>query len=140
LAEALRDTDTLEPSLRTYLERRNGDKILIVNIESVPAIEALDEIRAVPGLDAVLIGPHDLSCNLGIPEQYDHPRIRRGGTDDFSDGPVARRRCWNTFLARAGPRDSLGQSGRKSLVIARFGHRDHHPHAQGRDPTSYVRR
>ena len=28
-----------------------------------------------PGLDAVLIGPHDLSCNLGIPEQYDHPRF-----------------------------------------------------------------
>lgn len=75
LAEALRDTDTLEPSLRTYLEQRNGDKILIVNIESVPAIEALDEICAVPGLDAVLIGPHDLSCNLGIPEQYDHPRF-----------------------------------------------------------------
>ena len=30
---------------------------------------------SVPGLDAVLIGPHDLSCNLGIPEKYDHPRF-----------------------------------------------------------------
>ena len=28
-----------------------------------------------PGVDAVLIGPHDLSCSLGIPEQYDHPRF-----------------------------------------------------------------
>src|SRR5262249_54458934 len=44
-------------------------------IESVPAIEKLDEIVAVPGLDAVLIGPHDLSCSLGIPEQYRHPRF-----------------------------------------------------------------
>ena len=26
-----------------------------------------------PGLDAVFIGPHDLSVSLGIPEQYDHP-------------------------------------------------------------------
>ncbi|MEZ6128705.1 MAG: aldolase/citrate lyase family protein [Planctomycetaceae bacterium] len=46
---------------------------MIINIESVPAISALDEILAVPDLDAVLIGPHDLSCNLGVPEQYDHP-------------------------------------------------------------------
>jgi 4-hydroxy-2-oxoheptanedioate aldolase len=75
LAEALRDPKSLEPELADYLEKRNGDKILIANIESVPAIENLHEICAVPGLDAVLIGPHDLSCSLGIPEQYDHPRF-----------------------------------------------------------------
>jgi len=75
LADALRDRNTLEAELRTYLEQRNGDKILIANIESVPAIENLHEICSVEGLDAVLIGPHDLSCSLGIPEQYDHPRF-----------------------------------------------------------------
>lgn len=75
LEEALADPNTLEPDLREYLDRRNGDKILIVNIESVPAIENLHEICSVPGLDSVLIGPHDLSCSLGIPEQYDHPRF-----------------------------------------------------------------
>jgi len=75
LADALRDRSTLEPELATYLEKRNGDKILIANIESVPAIENLNEICSVPGVDAVLIGPHDLSCSLGIPEQYDHPRF-----------------------------------------------------------------
>jgi 4-hydroxy-2-oxoheptanedioate aldolase len=75
LDDALRDVKTLEPELRDYLENRNGDKILIANIESVPAINNLHEICAVPGLDAVLIGPHDLSCSLGIPEQYDHPRF-----------------------------------------------------------------
>lgn len=75
LQEALRDPKSLEPELRDYLEQRNGDKILIVNIESVPAIENLHEICSVPGLDAVLIGPHDLSCSLGIPEQYTHPRF-----------------------------------------------------------------
>jgi 4-hydroxy-2-oxoheptanedioate aldolase len=75
LAEALRDRTTLEPELAQYLEKRNGDKILIANIESVPAIENLRDICSVPGLDAVLIGPHDLSCSLGIPEQYSHPRF-----------------------------------------------------------------
>jgi 4-hydroxy-2-oxoheptanedioate aldolase len=75
LAEALRDPKTLEPELADYLAKRNGDKILIANIESVPAIENLHDICSVPGVDAVLIGPHDLSCSLGIPEQYDHPRF-----------------------------------------------------------------
>ena len=75
LHDALRDPNTLEPELRAYLEQRNGDKILIANIESVPAIDNLDAICAVAGLDAVLIGPHDLSCSLGIPEQYSHPRF-----------------------------------------------------------------
>lgn len=75
LQDALHSRDALEPELRDYLEKRNGDKILIVNIESIPAIENLHEICSVPGLDAVLIGPHDLSCSLGIPEQYLHPRF-----------------------------------------------------------------
>ncbi len=63
-----------EPVLEEYVCRRNTNA-LVVNIESTPAIEALDEILAVPGLDAVLIGPHDLSCSLGIPEQYDRPEF-----------------------------------------------------------------
>lgn len=63
----------VEPELDTYVKNGANDRLLIVNIESAPAIQALDEILAVPGLDAVLIGPHDLSCNLGVPEHYDHP-------------------------------------------------------------------
>lgn len=83
LQQALRDRHLLEPELRDYLDQRNGDKILIANIESVPAIQNLHEICAVPGLDAVLIGPHDLSCSLGIPEQYDHPRFDKAVREIF---------------------------------------------------------
>ena len=62
-----------EPELESYVDEAAKNRLLIVNIESRPAIEALDEILAVPGLDSVLIGPHDLSCSLGVPEQYEHP-------------------------------------------------------------------
>jgi len=67
------DGAKVEPELEAYIGNGASDRLLIVNIESVPAIKALDEILAVPGLDAVLIGPHDLSCSLGVPEHYDHP-------------------------------------------------------------------
>jgi 4-hydroxy-2-oxoheptanedioate aldolase len=62
-----------EPALDAYVREAASGRLLIVNIESVPAIEALDAILAVPDLDGVLIGPHDLSCSLGMPENYDHP-------------------------------------------------------------------
>jgi 4-hydroxy-2-oxoheptanedioate aldolase len=66
-----------EPELAAYLRSRNAGKVMIVNIESVPALEALDDVLAVPDVDALLVGPHDLSLNLGIPEQYDHPRFNQ---------------------------------------------------------------
>ncbi|MBM79501.1 MAG: aldolase [Planctomycetaceae bacterium] len=75
VAKAVEDPDTLEPELRDYLERRNADTVFITNIESVPAIENLDEILSVGSVDSVLIGPHDLSCSLGVPEQYEHPKF-----------------------------------------------------------------
>ena len=76
LENLLAEREELEPELLAYLKERNAENFLVVNIESTPAIESLDEILAVPGLDAVLIGPHDLTCSLGIPEQYDHPRFK----------------------------------------------------------------
>lgn len=63
----------IEPALKSYLDDGAKNRLLLVNIESVPAVEGLDDILAVPDLDGVLIGPHDLSCSLGVPEQYDHP-------------------------------------------------------------------
>jgi 2-keto-3-deoxy-L-rhamnonate aldolase RhmA len=74
LAEALAGRELEEP-LRSYVEQRCADNILFLNIESAPGIAALDEILATPDIDAILVGPHDLSCNLGVPEQFDHPRF-----------------------------------------------------------------
>jgi 4-hydroxy-2-oxoheptanedioate aldolase len=62
-----------EPELADYLGQHAAHKALIINIESVPALQMLDDLLSTPYVDAVLIGPHDLSCSLGIPEQYDHP-------------------------------------------------------------------
>jgi 4-hydroxy-2-oxoheptanedioate aldolase len=59
--------------LKSYLDQYNHGNLCIANIESVPAVERLDDLLTVEGLDGVFIGPHDLSINMGIPEQYDHP-------------------------------------------------------------------
>ena len=74
----------LESELAEYIDRNNENHVLIVNIESQTAIDNLDQILNVPGLDAVLIGPHDLSCNLGVPERYDHPIFKAAVEDIIS--------------------------------------------------------
>jgi 2-keto-3-deoxy-L-rhamnonate aldolase RhmA len=64
-----------EPTLAEYQRAHAGENILVINIESRPALENLDALVSVDGVDAVLIGPHDLSSSLGIPERYDAPEF-----------------------------------------------------------------
>lgn len=75
LHNALEGIDDLGDEVENYLAKWNRNNVLIVNIESQPALDNLEDIVAEPGLDAVLVGPHDLSINLGVPEQYDHPKF-----------------------------------------------------------------
>ena len=69
------DGQSVNGTIDTYIKERNTNNVLILNIESQPAIDALDNLLAAPEVDALLIGPHDLSCNLGVPEQYDAPEF-----------------------------------------------------------------
>lgn len=50
--------------------------LLVAMIENVRAIEKLDSILSVDGLDALLIGPYDLSASMGITAQFDHPEFQ----------------------------------------------------------------
>lgn len=72
--EAFLEGKTLpDATLLNYLSQYNPGSIAWINVESVAAVENLDVLLAVPGLDGVIIGPHDLSVSLGFPEQYQHP-------------------------------------------------------------------
>ena len=62
-----------DDELKSYLDNYNEGILCIANIESMPAVERLDDLLSIEGLDAAFIGPHDLSVNMGLPEQYDHP-------------------------------------------------------------------
>ncbi len=56
---------------RTYLERRNTNNVAIIGIESKAAVENLPNILEVPGIDAIFVGPNDMSISLGVPDGYD---------------------------------------------------------------------
>lgn len=49
--------------------------LLVAMIEHVRAVERLETIVAVQGLDAVLIGPYDLSASMGLTAQFEDPKF-----------------------------------------------------------------
>jgi 2-keto-3-deoxy-L-rhamnonate aldolase RhmA len=59
-----------------YLEWANRETLIVVQIESQLGVENADEILAFQGIDAVMIGPFDLSQSMGIPGQMDDPAMK----------------------------------------------------------------
>jgi 2-dehydro-3-deoxyglucarate aldolase/4-hydroxy-2-oxoheptanedioate aldolase len=60
-----------------YIRAANAAVLTVVQIEHIEAVNNLDEILAVQGLSAVLIGPQDLSGSLGHAGQPRHPEVLR---------------------------------------------------------------
>ncbi len=59
-----------------YVSRANQEVVVVVQAEHIEAVDHIDEILAVPGIDAVLVGPYDLSASLGKLGQVDDPEVR----------------------------------------------------------------
>jgi 2-keto-3-deoxy-L-rhamnonate aldolase RhmA len=58
-----------------YKRHAFANLLLIVQIETVAAVEVVEEIAAVEGVDMLFIGPNDLSGNMGYFGQPDHPAM-----------------------------------------------------------------
>jgi len=75
LTEGMAGRAAFPEKMARYLEEFNRDKYVIIGVESVAAIERLDELIAVPGVDGVFLGPHDITTSMGIPTEYTNPRF-----------------------------------------------------------------
>lgn len=58
-----------------YMETANVSTAVIIQAEHVDAVNNIDEIVTVDGIDAVFIGPYDLSASMGRMGQVDHPEV-----------------------------------------------------------------
>ena len=59
-----------------YFAQANQETLVAVMIEETTALENLDEMLAVPGLDLCIVGPSDLSMSMGYPGRPDHPHVQ----------------------------------------------------------------
>ncbi len=58
-----------------YISSANENTAVIVQAEHIDAVRQIEAIARVKGIDAVFIGPYDLSGSLGVLGQIDHPSV-----------------------------------------------------------------
>src|SRR4051794_23212527 len=62
-------------SFTEIIDHLNLNTLAVVQFESLYAVDNADALLSVPGIDVIMVGPADLSINLGIPGQMDHPLL-----------------------------------------------------------------
>jgi 2-dehydro-3-deoxyglucarate aldolase len=59
-----------------YLERANEEVVVVIQAEHFLAVQNIEALTAVDGVDAILVGPYDLSASMGLMGQVDHPQVQ----------------------------------------------------------------
>jgi 2-keto-3-deoxy-L-rhamnonate aldolase RhmA len=66
----------LPPITLTDVVRMHQDAIVAIMVERKSAVENLETILAVEGIDMVQFGPSDYSVSIGVPGERNHPKVR----------------------------------------------------------------
>jgi 4-hydroxy-2-oxoheptanedioate aldolase len=69
------DADMGMVPLVDYIRFANEETFLMVQIEDIEAVECVEEIAAIKGIDILFVGPADLSQSLGYPGELKHPKV-----------------------------------------------------------------
>lgn len=77
------------------MAQRNSDVFMIAMIETAEGVANAEEIAATEGVDALMMGPMDLSLELGLPGQVRHERICQA----YFQAASAAQRCGKHFVA-----------------------------------------
>jgi 4-hydroxy-2-oxoheptanedioate aldolase len=59
----------------TYFKQANDNLLTVVQIETKESVEQAEEIAAVAGVDVLFVGPLDLSVNMGLVQEFEHPEF-----------------------------------------------------------------
>lgn len=62
-------------SMPQIMQYANDNVMTVLQIETSRALEAREELLSIDGIDAVMVGPADLSVSLGIPGEFDNPKL-----------------------------------------------------------------
>ncbi len=62
-------------TLGDYVQKANAETMIVLQVETAEAIDALPAMLQIPDIDVIFIGPNDLSHSLGLPGQVQHPTV-----------------------------------------------------------------
>lgn len=61
----------------TYQDWVKNESVVIAQIEHIDAVNNLEEIFSVEGIDGIIVGPYDLSASMGYPGEYDREDVKK---------------------------------------------------------------
>jgi 2-dehydro-3-deoxyglucarate aldolase len=64
-------------SLEDSIREANKESFVCVQIEHIDAVENIEGILSIDGIDAAMIGPYDLSASMGLTGEFDHPEMQK---------------------------------------------------------------
>jgi 2-keto-3-deoxy-L-rhamnonate aldolase RhmA len=91
----------------------NSLTMVFAMLETEEGVHNAEEIAAVPGIDALMLGPADLSTELGIPGEMKHARL----AEAWHKGVAAARRHGKQFVAGAGAPDAADMIARGARIL-----------------------
>ena len=65
----------LKTSMSEFTERSNRETLTVIHIETLAAVEAIEEYLEIDGVDVLFLGPTDLSQSMGLVGRKDHPDV-----------------------------------------------------------------
>jgi len=65
------------PGFQEYVDTANDRVCLIIQIEHIQAVENIEKLLAVPGIDGLFVGPYDLSASMGRTGEVTHPDVEQ---------------------------------------------------------------
>lgn len=93
-----------------------GDELVIVlQIETVAAVDAIPQIAAVPGVDSLFVGPYDLSADFGRIGRFDDPEVL-ALLDRAEQAILASGSTYGTIPVKGRPTDLLVERGARLIV------------------------
>jgi len=75
MAGASRASEYGKVSLADHMAQSNREITLAVMVEDLPAVQEIDAIAAIEGIDIIAVGPSDMSRALGVGGTSDHPKL-----------------------------------------------------------------
>ncbi|MCI0624994.1 MAG: aldolase/citrate lyase family protein [Acidobacteria bacterium] len=71
------DADYMLVNPLDYMKHANHETFLALQIEDREAVDSVEEIAAVEGVDLLFVGPADLTISYGVAMQFDHPIVQQ---------------------------------------------------------------
>lgn len=98
-----------------YMEHANRETFLVLQIEDREAVDAVDEIAAVEGVDLLFVGGGDLSISLGCPFQMKHPAMQKA-IDRVAEAAARHGKWWGMPTGSPDAAQDLIDRGARFIV------------------------